>query len=127
MRNPPTNPEAPLKSSMTALEKKLPNAVAQSAIAVVAACKRYDGYGKKKEIVRPEWGLFTISPQESAAFYADLNRERRTILARSATNMWNLAEILRAYCLFVVFMPDPSQPEIATPPLRPKLRWEFGP
>ncbi len=38
-----------------------PNTVARSAIAVVAACTRYDGYGKKKEIVRPEWGLFTIT------------------------------------------------------------------
>lgn len=71
---------------MTALEKEQPNAVAKSAIAVVTRTHRYDGYGKKKEIVRPQWGFFTILPQESAAFYTGLIREWRTVRKWSTTS-----------------------------------------
>jgi hypothetical protein len=55
------------------------------ATAVVTRTHRYDGYGKKKEIVRPPWGLFTILAQESRASYTGSIREWRTVSARSVT------------------------------------------
>jgi hypothetical protein len=70
---------------MTALGKMQQNTIARSANAVVAACKRYDGYGKKEKFLRPQWGLFTMIAQKSAAFYTGLIREWRTMIIKLAT------------------------------------------